>query len=178
MSGSGDAPLPRWARIFRHEDIPEKEVSLEQEESYLRTRMHRSLVCRTDDALQHTLDLHVDHLVTEITAFFQMTWPSDDDIHLEGRSSKRPRTSADPMVSLFSMEPPKRYPATPLLPLAVVHGPASALDRQVIVRYIVNRMRKDTKDSKMRPAVCWLRNVGSSSIRHSGPFLLEILRQV
>jgi hypothetical protein len=74
------------------------------------------------------------------------------------------------------MEPQQRYPAS-LLPLALLHGPSSFLDRQEMVKYMVYKIRHYKNDREGRPAVCWLRNTGTSSIRHSGAFLQEILRQ-
>lgn len=172
MTRDAGAPLLRWARISKHQDFKETPLCIKKEENYMKTRMHRSVASQIDEALQDTLQAQVSPLIKDIMSFFQTVSPSYCG---EKRPNKRSRP--DPLVALFEMEPQQqRYPAT-LLPLAMLHGPASFLDRQEIIKYMVYKIRQDEKENEGRPAVCWLRNAGSLSIHHSGAFLQEILRQ-
>jgi hypothetical protein len=177
MPHDSGAPLPRWARVSKRND-KETTLSMNQEECYLRTRMHHAMARRVDEALEDALELHVSPLVKDLMSFFEMVSPDGGD-SLEQRPSKRPKTASDedPLCALFEMEPPHRYPVT-LLPLATLRGPPSFLDRQEMMRFMVSKMRQERKEEKLRPAVCWLRSTGNSSIRHCGTFLQEILRQV
>lgn len=153
---------------------------MEQEECYLRTRLHLCMARGIDEALQAALECHASPLVNNIMSFFEMTLPSEGEYYSQEskRPSKRARPSADdPLLKLFAMDPSRRYPVT-LLPLATLHGPHSFLDRQEMVQYMVNKMRKTHNKQKLGPAVCWLRSTGDSTIRHCSTFLQEILRQV
>ena len=173
MPRESGAPLPRWARISRKREEKETALSAEEEECYLRTRLQLTMAHRVDEALQSALKANVSPVVDSIMAFFRKV--THNDISQE-RPNKRPRTaSEDPLLSIFEMTPSQRYPET-MLPLAVLYGPPSFLDRQEIIKFIVDKMRHDK--GKERPAVCWLRSAANSSIRHCGTFLQEILRQV
>ena len=176
MPRDSGAPLPRWARISKgkEEEMP---LSVDQEEIYLRTRMYQTMARRMDEALHETLESHVSPVMKDIISFFEMVSPDGGDC-AEQRPSKRPRPADDdPLLSVFEMKPLQRYPVT-LLPLATLQGPLAFLDRQEMMRFMVNKMRQEQKEGKLRPAVCWLRSTGNSSIRHCGTFLQEILRQV
>lgn len=169
-----DTPLPRWARLSKKKEEKETALSMEDEEMYLRTRLHCTMAHRADQALQSALDSHVTPVVENIIAFFQIVAEGDD--FLQERPRKRPRSSdEDPLLALFEMEPSLRYPVT-MLPLATVHGPPSFLDRQEMMKVMVNKMKHIS--DKQSPAVCWLRSTENASIRHCGTFLQEILRQV
>jgi hypothetical protein len=127
---------------------------------------------RVDEALQSALKTNVSPVVDSIMTFFQKV--SHNAISQE-RPNKRPRTASDePLLTIFEMTPSQRYPET-MLPLAMLHGPPSYLDRQETIKFIVTKMRHDK--GKERPAVCWLRSAANSSSRHCGIFLQEILRQ-
>jgi hypothetical protein len=145
-----------------------------KEEEYIKTRMHQTMaISKIDVALQDTLQALVSPLVEDIMSFFQTVSPLESDNNQRPNKRSRP----DPLVALFEMEPQQRYPAS-LLPLAILHGPASFLDRQEMIKCMVYKTRdSNNKEKDLRPAVCWLRNTGSSSIRHSGAFLQEIVRQ-
>lgn len=177
MPRDSGPPLPRWARIVKQQDDQQREpLEPEQEEVYLRTRLHGTMARRVDDAIHAALQSQVSPVVKDIAEFFQMTSPSNVDDFQEERPSKRARKSDDDaLAALFAVEPPKRYPVT-LLPLANVHGPYSFLDRQEMMKYMVKSMRLNKE--KLGPAVCWLQSAQNSSIRHCGSFLQEILRQV
>lgn len=173
MPRESGTPLPRWARISRKRDEKEAALSAEEEECYLRTRLQLTMANRVDEALQSALKTNVSPVVDSIMTFFQKV--SHNAISQE-RPNKRPRTASDePLLTIFEMTPSQRYPET-MLPLAMLHGPPSYLDRQETIKFIVTKMRHDK--GKERPAVCWLRSAANSSSRHCGIFLQEILRQV
>jgi len=176
MPRDSTATLPRWARISKKQQIKdETALSMEQEECYLRTRMHNAMTRRVDEALQAALETHVSPVVKDILAFFEIASPSCDEDSVEERPGKRPRSAEeDPLLAMFEMEPSQRYPMT-MLPLATLYGPSSFLDRQETINFMVRNMKQE---KKQRPAVCCLRSSGNSSIRFCGTFLQEILRQV
>ena len=171
MTREAGAPLPRWARISKHHDFKEIPLSTKKEEDYIKTRMYQSVASRIDEALQDTLQATVSPVIEDIMSFFQTVSPSDCD-----KRQPNKRSRPDPLVAMFEMEPQQRYPAT-LLPLAMIHGPASFLDRQEIIKYMVYKVRQHEKVNERRPAVCWLRNTGSLSIHQTCAFLQEILKQ-
>ena len=179
MPRDSNDPLPRWGRISKRREAKNDEpLSMEQEECYLRTRMHSALASRVNEALQSTLESQVSPVVESILKFFQMTLPVENGESTEQRPNKRQRTSDDdPLLALFEMQSSQRYPMT-MLPLAALDGPSSFLDRQEMIQFMVNKMLQENKKGKQRAAVCWLRCTGNSSFRHGGPFMQEILRQV
>jgi hypothetical protein len=160
--------IPSWHRLVppRAKKKPKKKrsepLSLEEEESYLRTRSYHSLSRQIDRAVENSLqslaaesfheelgDL-LDRVkpVQEVEATPSPSKPARTDSSQESATDTPPPAE---LHKLFSVEPSQSFPPS-LLPVLVLSGPSSRLDRHGWINHFVRFNRKE------RPRSCtvWL----------------------
>ena len=179
--------IPIWASVWKDYGGKEKgktdgaeprivPLTLEQEEAYVRTRAYQSIASKIDAVVEAVVNDDLLCVVDGLKRFF-----SEDEFE-ESPPLKRSRleevveNSSDTFHDFVRVPVLRKDPSS--LSIAMLHGPASILDRHELLRFLVDMFRNQ-QDLDHTPAVCCLSNIGEAVANRNdcAPLLREIVLQ-
>lgn len=198
--------LPSWATVWKENDrvketsrrkdtqnghdygskqIPVPSLTVEQEEAYLRTRAYQYMETVIDNVVQEAVKDTISDIVINLQEFFSMQEVPSRKRNKRGNGNGTEigidSTEFDEENDFFGISHSSHeHDASQLhLPVAILNGPASILDRHELFQYMVDSYRTQEKNLDVSPAICWLANLGEAvSNRYDwAPLLYEILQQ-
>ena len=179
--------IPIWASVWKDDGGKEKgkpdssepriaPLTLEQEEAYVRTRAYQSIAAKIDAVVEAGVNDDLLSVVNGLKRFFSVDEfeesPPLKRTRLEVGVENSPETSHDFVRVPVLRKDPCR------LPIAMLQGPASILDRRELFRFLVDMFRNQ-QDLDSTPAVCCLAKIGEAVANRNdcAPLLREIVLQ-
>ena len=181
MSRRTHSSIPSWASIRKEGDgkkghskrtnVNQEGLTLEQEEAYLRTRAYQSIASMIDNAVEMTLKEKLSKVVTSLQTFFSNHDVSSLRCNQPNRVAIHDHIGTNGNLSSYPSDPYQ-------IPVAILNGPSSILDRQEIMGFLVDTFRTQ-KDVDTSPAICRISNLGQAVAGRNdcAPLLHEILMQ-